>query len=273
MKKEELTEIKSFDATRLTNDTHYIFMKNVSERMAKEPIVQSVGTAQLAVANLATALNNEDRCFMLSQKSALTESIKNADLEADKYYIGYTMMVRGLQRNPDPEKASAANELYDHYRLYDISVGMQMDKEASRMNNLVRDLEGAKSELVAKLSLQPYVAAMKTANNQVIEFINSRTDESSHKAAGALQSARNATDEAYAKAVRLVNALAVVGNPAEYQPLIEFMNETINRYVGIVAGKTKNKEDASQDSASQGDATPDAPATSEPDGPNKLPRP
>jgi len=57
-----------------------------------------------------------------------------------------------------------------------------------------------------------------------------RTTDNSTKVVGALRTAREASDKAFRNLSKVVNALAILGNPADYSAFIDFMNTLIKRY-------------------------------------------
>ena len=126
--------------------------------------------------------------------------------------------------------AKNAHELWQHLADYAIDPQMQLERETGLITNLCTDLVGKYATQVQALGLKPYVDALKTANERVETLLVQRTTDNSTKIVGALRTAREASDKAFRNLSKVVNALAILGNPADYAAFIDFMNTLIKRY-------------------------------------------
>ena len=126
--------------------------------------------------------------------------------------------------------AKNARELWQHLADYAIDPQMQLERETGLITNLCTDLVGKYATQVQALGLKPYVDALKTANERVETLLVQRTTDNSTKVVGALRTAREASDNAIRNLTKVVNALAILGNPADYAAFIDFMNTLIKRY-------------------------------------------
>ena len=126
--------------------------------------------------------------------------------------------------------AKNAHELWQHLADYAIDPQMQLERETGLITNLCTDLIGKYATQVQALGLKPYVDALKTANERVETLLVQRTTDNSTKVVGALRTAREASDKAIRNLSKVVNALAILGNPADYAAFIDFMNTLIKRY-------------------------------------------
>jgi len=84
------------------------------------------------------------------------------------------------------------------------------------------------------------VASLSAANTEVHELMMERNAEESTKVAGALRSARKATDEAYKALVKKMNALALIDTTSDYTAFIDTMNEQIEQYRQKVLARKKS---------------------------------
>ena len=168
--------------------------------------------------------------MQLSTKSLLTDKIADADKERDRLYAGYKKAVGGYEGFPDAAMAEAAKILSQHIKDYKINTQMQMDKETGLLVNFLQDLEGKFKPQVDALSLGAFVEKLKAANETVRELTAQRTDERSAKTAGALKTARSASDEAYRMLVQHVNARALLEGDAEYSAFIDYANTEIEHF-------------------------------------------
>ena len=237
----KIIQIGTIDLHSLTNDAHFIYMKDVENVMETDEAAKSVARIQTAVAALKKAVDKEDEYLMLSKKSQYTDRITAKDRERDSIFRGYRTAVKGMLRMPVADLAKAAAELWQHLKDYNINPDMQLERETSRIMNLVDDLNTKFATQVSKLGLKPYVDALKDANDKVNELLNMRTEDRAQQIAGALRKARLGTDAAYQDAVCLINAMVIVDAEKDLTPLINFLNANIKRYKE--QGMTREKKD------------------------------
>lgn len=226
----KVVEIVLTDLSRLNNGTHFQFIKNVSDRLATDTKIKENAVGQAVIKALTEALATEDKYLVLSQKSLLTEEIATADKERDTLFTGYRTAVKGFLNMPVAALAKNAHELWQHLADYAIDPQMQLERETGLITNLCTDLVGKYATQVQDLGLKPYVDALKTANERVETLLVQRTTDNSTKVVGALRTAREASDKAFRNLSKVVNALAILGNPADYAAFIDFMNTLIKRY-------------------------------------------
>ena len=223
-----MKEIQTFYIGGMNNAAHFLFVSNMADRAEKDATVAEKCAAQ--VTTLRTAVTAEDENLQLSAKSLTTDKIAAADKERDKLYAGYKKTVGSYEGFPDEAMAEAAKVLSQHIKDYKINPQMQLDKETGLLVNFLQDLEGKFSEQVKTLSLGAFVEKLKAANETVRELTGQRTDERSAKTAGALKTARAASDEAYKTLVQHVNAHALLEGDAEYAAFIDYANTEIEHF-------------------------------------------
>ena len=223
-----MKEIQTFYIGGMTNAAHLLFVSNIAERAEKDAAVAEKCTAQVAA--LRAAVTAEDENLKLSAKSLLTDKIAEADKERDRLYAGYKKAVSGYEGFPDDAMAEAAKALTQHIKDYKISPQMQMDKETGLLVNFIQDLEGKFSEQIKALSLGAFVEKLKASNESLRELTAQRTDERSAKTAGALKTAREASDEAYKLLVQHVNARALIEGEDTYSAFIDYANTEIEHF-------------------------------------------
>ena len=225
-----VVEIVLTDLSRLNNGAHFQFIKNVSDRLATDTKIKENAVGQAVIKALTEALTTEDKYLVLSQKSLLTDEIAHADKERDTLFTGYRTAVKGFLNMPIAALAKNARELWQHLADYAIDPQMQLERETGLITNLCTDLVGKYATQVQDLGLKPYVDALKTANERVETLLVQRTTDNSTKVVGALRTAREASDKAFRNLSKVVNALAILGNPADYAAFIDFINTLIKRY-------------------------------------------
>ena len=223
-----MKEIQAFAPSHINNAAHFLFISNMAARAEKDAAVAEKCAAQ--VASLRAAVTAEDENLKLSAKSLITDKIAEADKERDRLYSGYKKAVAGYADFPDAAMADAAKALAQHIKDYKINPQMQLDKETGLLVNFVQDLEGKFAEQVKALSLTAFVEKLKAANEAVRDYTVQRTDERAAKTAGALKTARAASDEAYKTLVQHVNARALLEGDADYAAFIDYANTEIEHF-------------------------------------------
>ncbi|WP_455531759.1 DUF6261 family protein [Segatella salivae] len=240
----KVVEIVQTDLSHLNNGAHFQFIKNVSDRLATDTKIKENAVGQAVIKALTEALATEDKYLVLSQKSLLTDEIAHADKERDTLFTGYRTAVKGFLNMPVAAIAKNARELWQHLADYAIDPQMQLERETGLITNLCTDLVGKYATQVQALGLKPYVDALKTANERVETLLVQRTTDNSTKVVGALRTAREASDNAIRNLTKVVNALAILGNPADYAAFIDFMNTLIKRYKEQAMTTTSSKATA-----------------------------
>ena len=190
-----MKEIQTFYIGGMNNAAHFLFVSNMADRAEKDATVAEKCAAQVAA--LRAAVTAEDENLQLSAKSLITDKIADADRLRDQLYAGYKKAVGGYANFPVEEMAEAAKVLTQHIKDYKIDTQAQLDKETGLLVNFLQDLEGKFKAQVDALSLGAFVEKLKAANEAVRELTAQRTDERSAKTAGALKTARAASDNAY----------------------------------------------------------------------------
>lgn len=223
-----MKEIQTFALARIANAAHFLFVSNVADRAEKDAAVSEKCAEQVKA--LREAVKAEDENLQLSAKSLITDKIAEADKERDRLYAGYKKAVGGYEGFPDAAMAEAAKVLLQHIKDYRIDPKTQMDKETGLLVNFIQDLEGKFAAQVEALSLGAFVGKLKAANEAVRELTAQRTDERSARTAGALKTARTASDEAYRLLVQHVNARALLEGEAEYAAFIDYANTEIEHF-------------------------------------------
>ena len=237
-------EIAPIDLTRMNNGAHFGFIQTVCERIEKETTITANPIAKDAADKLGKALEEEDRCYVISQKSLLTKRIAEADHQRDQMFMGYRAAVNAFLRSPDTAMAAASERLWAHLTDYRINTGWQFDRETAAIANLLKDCETKYAADVDKLGVKAYVDALKTANEKVDELLLTRTTDRGEQAAGALRAARRASDAAYIRLMKVVNALAILHNDtAKCDAFIKFMNAEIKHYREQSYGSPKKRDE------------------------------
>ena len=243
-------EIGTVDTTHLSNAEHYEFINDVLMRLETETALIANPAVKAAKERFANAHKEENRCLILSQRSQLTEDIKNADTERDTLYFSYRLAVRSALHHPDPDKAKAAKRLAGHLKDFrSLKPAMQLEGETALLINFIEDCEGPLLPEVQTLGLKSHIDALKVANEKVKTLTHERTDNSA-KVYGELRFARRESDAAYLWLVKVVNAVSYIGTTSTVNPIpfIDYVNKLIRRYKDqiLTPGKKKDPKDPKQ---------------------------
>ena len=117
-----------------------MFMYRVSTRASEIEIIGQKMPDRLS--ELQAALVTEAKCLVLSQKSLLSDKLKEADALRDDYYRAFKKAVKGSEGIPVPAIQEAAIILSQLIKDYRIDPKMQLDKETGLLMNLLDDLSG-----------------------------------------------------------------------------------------------------------------------------------
>ena len=156
-------QIDAITVEAMNNGAHYMFMYRVSTRASEIEVIGQKMPDYLS--SLQAAVVTEDKCLVLSQKSLLSDKLKEADALRDDYYRAFKKAVKGSEGIPVPAIQEAAIILSQLIKDYRIDPKMQLDKETGLLMNLLDDLMGKNKTQVEALGLMPLVEELKKAND------------------------------------------------------------------------------------------------------------
>ncbi len=234
-----MKEIGTISLARMNNGAHYMYLLLILKKAKADATLKTKVSGLTDV--LRDAVAKEDECLKLSQKSLLSDRIRESDDLRDAMYAGYKKAVSGYLNFPVEELAGTARILWQHIKDYGIDPAVQLDRETGMLINFIIDLEGKYADPVKTLSLQPFVTNLKAANEAVQSYTASRTEERATKEVGALKTARSASDTAYRNLMKMVNALALVEGVAGYEAFIDYVNTEIVHYKREVLNQKASK--------------------------------
>ena len=239
-----MKQIGKMSLERLTNGAHYLFIVNVCKHLAGEAAAKAKVANELQA--LETALQEEDRIFMTSQKSLLSDDIKEADRKRDNIYRALRKAVKVYLLFPIKETAEAARVINQVLKDYNLDPKTQLDRETGVLINIISDFENKYQNEIAKLGLTATVAELKSVNNKLVGATDDRLHAKALMIVGELKHARGVTDEAYHTLIQKVNALAVVEGDAVYAGFINLMNADIKHYKEEAIARPKKKDDGGE---------------------------
>lgn len=240
---------------RMANLTHLSYMDDTRKRyVSRIQTLETVPDSLKQVYSLfATAWQTESNAYKKSTRSVWTAQIHEWDGVRDNRLTAIRSMVQAYLHMSDTAKKQAAEVLQEVLTRYKVKTDAQLDLETQGITQLLEELERNYDvkQAVKTLGLTDTVTEMSEANEQVRKMIEDRQNEYSTRVEQELRTARKETDEAYARLVQMVNALAVTtadeSGFSQYAAFIRVMNELIEHYVQSILPKGKKDGDSSDD--------------------------
>ena len=206
----------------------------------KEFIDKVTGNDPVPGGGSVSALNGSLAASLAAMVANLTVGRKKyAEVNDEMEQISARMTEQSAKLLADVDRdAEAYDRVFAAFKL-----PKETDEEkAVRKEAIQRETKYAAD--VDKLGVKAYVDALKTANEKVDELLLTRTTDRGEQAAGALRAARRASDAAYIRLVKVVNALAILHNDtAKCDAFIKFMNAEIKHYREQSYGSPKKKDE------------------------------
>ena len=234
-----MLQITTIRLAGISNAAHYLFMDKTAERAKENELICKNCADALNI--LQNAIEKEQECASISQKSFATDEIAKADALRDKVYAGYKKAVQACMSIPLKEYVDATTVLNQHIIDYRINTEDPLDKESGALMGFIQDLETVHKPLIETLHLEVFVEHLRLANDTVEKYANVRTDENAAKIAGAMKQARTDCDNAYRDLIALVHARMLLEGSAAYESFANFMNTQIAHYKQSMVGRRKTK--------------------------------
>lgn len=267
-----MSEIKSFDLSRLTQDENFGFHSFAIvefEKCKDSKITEFVN-------NYKVKYNVFDGSMKVSGgENVLSYDVTRLDKVRDDAYRGLKRQNNVAMNDFDPVIAEIARQIDIILRRNGDPCSLPYLAENSAVINLIQDLEefdnhSEEEERPGELSdptnspldgvsledvtnrlqmagLERWVMRLKEANEKFISFFTNRNSQQATIVTGATKAARLETDAAYRAVVKRLNALAEVNGETDYLEIINNINRLIDRQKAILATrKTINAKRATQ---------------------------
>ena len=159
-----------------------------------------------AVAALKAAYTEEDKAFVISQKSELTAVMELADAQQDNGVNGLRALIAAAKY--DEAKKEAAQKVEDAIRPYKLDTREQMAQEAYKVAQCAAALEEeAMKPHVPAIGATQFVAQMKQGATALQAAMLQRNEERAALTPEALANARLKTDEALKELLFVADAV------------------------------------------------------------------
>jgi len=175
---------------------------------------------------LKAAYAEEDKAFVISQKSELTAVMEQADAQQDNGVNGLRAMITAAKY--DEAKAEAALKLEDAIRPYKLDTREQMAQEAYKVAQCAAALEeAAMKPYVTAVGATQFVEQMKQGAAALQTAMLQRNEERAALTPEALANARLATDAALKELLYVADALVTVFGEDTLPGLAAKVNELV----------------------------------------------
>ena len=284
MKVDVFKQINAFayQIMRQSNTRHLSWIKQFGGRLHSE-IVDQLGASvpsllTQAIAQYDGAEQREDDCYLIITKSDKTELIAQIDSERDTKFVGLKSLADALSRIGTAEQKQAAAQLLDLVAHYKVDISERYDDETTKMSQLLQELQTQTwAARVETLGLTATVTELVALNQQMKALIQERNDDLATVTPQAMKDARNASDEAYALVVTIINALAVADwadGSSHYDQAIARINQDQDYYVKNVFAQQKSGGGSGGGGSDDGGDTPAPTPDPEPEPtPDPTPEP
>lgn len=258
-----MRQISIFNPARLTNAAHGQYITSMLALMDEQTTCENE-KFKAAVAALKAAYAEEDKAFVISQKSELTAVMELADAQQDNGVNGLRALIAAAKY--DEAKKEAALKVEDAIRPYKLDTREQMAQEAYKVAQCAAALEEeAMKPHVTAIGATQFVAQMKQGATALQAAMLQRNEERAALTPEALANARLKTDEALKELLFVADAVITMFGEETLPALAAKVNELV-RYT--------KQHMVSQPKPGEGDKNPaPAPEGGEGGGADKNPAP
>lgn len=220
-----MRQISIFNPARLTNAAHGQYITSMLALMDEQTTCENE-KFKAAVAALKAAYAEEDKAFVISQKSELTAVMEQADAQQDNGVNGLRALITAAKY--DADKAEAAQKLEDAIRPYKLDTREQMAQEAYKVSQCAAALEEeAMKPHVTAIGATQFVTQMKQGATALQAAMLQRNEERAALTPEALANARLKTDEALKELLFVADAVITMFGEETLPALAAKVNELV----------------------------------------------
>lgn len=232
-------QLTTFDITRMDITTALGFYGQIKAQMAANTtLTTAMGTVWTA---FTQALQAFDDAYAQARKWAQTEDISSLDTLRDQALSAFLSALKAMLASPNAEKQQAAKLLTFIRDKYTLAASDEYMKETTAIQQMVQEMETT-ADAVTALSttgLDDWLQDLKAKNEAFLQKMNERTDAQAGQQKGIVREKRLAMEAAYRNVVKLVNAMSICQQPADFDwnSVIDRLNAEIDHYRQILARK------------------------------------
>lgn len=231
-----------------------------------------------------------DEAYAQTRKWAQTEDIETLDTARDQALSAFNAALKSMQSSPNAQKQTAAKLLMNIREKYTLNPSDEYMKETTAIAQMIQEMEEnmQAEQALTTTGLIDWFQDLKAKNEVFLAKMNERTEAQAGQQKGIVREKRLAAEAAYKNVVKLLNAAAIMEQPADldYNPVIDRLNAEVEHYRQILArkgtstgsnsggdgGSSDGGDDGGSDGGSDGgdtptpDPTPDPTPTPDPSG-------
>ena len=231
-----------------------------------------------------------DEAYAQTRKWAQTEDIETLDTARDQALSAFNAALKSMQSSPNAQKQTAAKLLMNIREKYTLNPSDEYMKETTAIAQMIQEMEEnlQAEQALTTTGLVDWFQDLKAKNEAFLAKMNERTEAQAGQQKGIVREKRLAAEAAYKNVVKLLNAAAIMEQPADldYNPVIDRLNAEVEHYRQILArkgtstgsnsggdgGSSDGGDDGGSDGGSDGgdtptpDPTPDPTPTPDPSG-------
>lgn len=241
--------LKNPNLSKYENLRFYDFFQNVLtilERAGEPTLLPHLTPLTEMVSLLAAGVE-------LDRDNLLTANITAADKRRDNAVDGIRRLVSAYELHFEADKQEAATLLMRSFKKLGNIARLPYNDQSSAVRTLLRDWEEAShAAAVTTLGLQAWRTELKTAQIEFDNLFLTRVESEASKTALPIYKLRPDATKVYNNLAILLMAFAQM-NPTAYAPIIELMNELIQKFnTAFLLGRTddEEKKETSTDTAS-----------------------
>ena len=249
-----------------------------------------VGALGTVWTTFTAAYDAFDEAYAQTRKWAQTEEIEGLDTTRDQALSAFNAALKSMQSSPNAQKQAGAKLLMNIREKYTLNASDEYMKETTAIAQMIQEMEEnlQAEQALTTTGLIDWFTDLKQKNEAFLAKMNERTEAQAGQQKGIVREKRLLAEAAYKNVVKLLNAAAIMEQPAEldYNPVIDRLNAEVEHYRQILArkgtstgtnsggdgGSSDGGDDGGSDGGSDGgdtptpDPTPDPTPTPDPSG-------
>ena len=241
-----------------------------------------VGALGTVWTTFTAAYDDFDEAYAQTRKWAQTEEIEGLDTTRDQALSGFNAALKSMQSSPNAQKQAGAKLLMNIREKYTLNASDEYMKETTAIAQMIQEMEQnmQAEQALTTTGLIDWFQDLKAKNEAFLQKMNERTEAQAGQQKGIVREKRLAAEAAYKNVVKLLNAAAIMEQPADldYSIVIDRLNAEVEHYRQILArkgtstgtnsggdgGSSDGGDDGGSDGGSDGGDTPTPTPTPEP---------
>ena len=216
-----------------------------------------VGALGTVWTTFTAAYDAFDEAYAQTRKWAQTEEIEGLDTTRDQALSGFNAALKSMQSSPNAQKQAGAKLLMNIREKYTLNASDEYMKETTAIAQMIQEMEQnmQAEQALTTTGLIDWLQDLKAKNEAFLQKMNERTEAQAGQQKGIVREKRLAAEAAYKNVVKLLNAAAIMEQPADldYNPVIDRLNAEVEHYRQILARKgTSTGTNSGGDGSSDG---------------------